>query len=98
MFHEKRYYVYILMNKSNTASYIGITSDLLKRIWQHKEKIVEGFTQKYNIWKLVYYETSDDPETAIAREKQLKRWSRTKKEALIKRHNPRLVDLSLAWN
>lgn len=86
------------MNKLHTVSYIGITSNLQKRLWQHREKIVEGFTQRYAIIKLVYYETYDDPETAIAREKQLKRWSRIKKEAIIKQLNPRLEDLSLAWN
>lgn len=95
---ERHYYVYILMNKSHTVSYIGITSNLQKRLWQHREKIVEGFTQRYAIVKLVYYETYNAPETAIAREKQLKRWSRIKKEALIKKLNPRLADLSLAWN
>ena len=95
---ERHYYVYFLMNKLHTTLYIGITSNLQKRLWQHQEKIAKGFTKKYNITKLVFNETYDDPETAIAREKQLKRWSRIKKEAIIKRLNPRLVDLSLAWN
>jgi len=94
---EKEYYVYILMNKWNTVSYIGITGSLLGRTWQHKQKVVKGFTEKYNINKLVYYEIFDNPEEAILREKQLKRWSRKKKVDLIKKQNPKFKDLSKNW-
>lgn len=91
---EKYYYVYILMNKWNTTSYIGITNSLSERIWQHRQKIVKGFTEKYNLNKLVYYEIFDSPDEAISREKQLKRWSRKKKVDLIKKQNIDFKDLS----
>jgi len=91
---EKHYYVYILMNKWKTTSYIGITSNLSGRIWQHKQKEVEGFTQKYNLDNLVYYEVFGTPLDAIAREKELKGWSRRKKVNLIQKTNPTLKDLS----
>lgn len=81
MEEEKEYYTYIMMNKWDTVSYIGITGNLLGRILSHKQKINKGFTEKYNINKLVYYETFDNPGDAIARKKQLKRW--TKKEGWI---------------
>jgi len=77
-----------MMNKWNTVSYIGITGKFSIRVWQHKQKVNEGFTKKYNINKLVYYETFDNPSDAIAREKQLKRWSRKKKVELIKKKYP----------
>jgi putative endonuclease len=85
--------VYILTNKRNTAFYIGVTSDLIKRIWQHREKLVEGFTRKYNIDKLVYYEVFDSIQEAIKREKQLKNWHREWKLDLIKSQNPEMRDL-----
>ena len=81
---EKEYYAYIMMNKWNTVSYIGITGELSGRVWQHKQKVNEGFTKKYNINKLVYYETFDNPGDAIAREKQLKRWNRKKKILILR--------------
>ncbi|RJR32153.1 GIY-YIG nuclease family protein [Candidatus Parcubacteria bacterium] len=90
----KTYYVYIMMNKWNTTSYIGVTSKLDERISQHKNKVVEGFTKKYNINKLVYYEPYDNVSDAITREKQLKKWSRKKKVDLIRKVNPKLNDLS----
>jgi len=92
---EKHFYIYILMNKGNTTSYIGVTGNLSERIWQHKQKTVEGFSSKYNLNKLVYYEIFEDVYEAISREKQLKRWSRNKKIILIKKINPRFADLSL---
>jgi len=92
---EKHFYIYILMNKGNTTSYIGVTGNLPERIWQHKQKTVEGFSSKYNLNKLVYYEIFEDVYEAISREKQLKRWSRNKKIILIKKINPRFADLSL---
>ena len=82
------YYVYILANKSNTVLYIGVTNDLIRRIYEHKEKLLDGFTQKYNVNKLVYYENTTDVKTAIEREKVLKKWSRKKKEWLSGLKNP----------
>ena len=77
--------------------YIGVTSNLQKRVWEHKNKVVKGFTEKYNVNKLVYYELTDSIETAINREKQLKRWHREWKINLIKEMNPEFKDLSLDW-
>jgi putative endonuclease len=65
----KSYYIYILTNKNNSVLYVGVTNDIVRRVWEHKSKLIEGFTKKYNIDKLVYYEKFDDPNTAIAREK-----------------------------
>ncbi|MCF8040349.1 MAG: GIY-YIG nuclease family protein [Desulfohalobiaceae bacterium] len=90
---EYRYYVYILSNKSATL-YIGITSDLKRRVSEHKQKIVPGFTKKYNIDRLVYYEETDDVQAAIRREKSIKGWKREKKVALIEELNPCWHDLS----
>ncbi|MDD5110225.1 MAG: GIY-YIG nuclease family protein [Patescibacteria group bacterium] len=91
---KKQFCIYIMMNQKNTTSYIGVTSDLTRRVWQHKQKLVEGFTKKYNLTKLVYFEVFDDPASAIEREKQLKKWSREKKVWLIKQLNPKFRDLS----
>jgi putative endonuclease len=82
-----------MTNKINTVLYTGVTSDLKKRIWEHKERIVKGFTEKYNINKLVYFEIFNDPENAILREKQIKAGSRNKKIKLIKEINPEWKDL-----
>ena len=81
---KKSYFVYILTNFEETTFYIGVTSNLQKRIWEHKNKVVEGFTEKYNVDRLVYYEQTEDVETALNREKQLKRWHRQWKINLIK--------------
>ena len=91
-----QYYVYILTNKSGTL-YVGFTNDIKKRLYQHRQKLVTGFTQKYNIDRLLYFETFGDPVSAIAREKQIKPWRRTKKLNLIKSHNLNLNDLSADW-
>ena len=88
------YYVYILTNKSNYVTYIGVTNDLEKRLYQHKNDIIEGFTKKYRVHKLVYFESSTDIRAAIAREKQLKGWSRAKKIALVNTMNPSWRDLA----
>ena len=88
------YYVYILTTKNNTALYIGITNDLRRRMFEHKSETIPGFTQKYHVHKLVYYETTSDPSVAIAREKQLKGWRRDKKIALIETKNPDWSDLT----
>ncbi|KKP32763.1 MAG: excinuclease ABC subunit C [Candidatus Staskawiczbacteria bacterium RIFOXYB2_FULL_32_9] len=90
---EKRGYIYILTNNTNTVSYTGITSNLQKRIFEHKEKLVEGFTKRYNVSKLVYFEQFDNIKDAIKREKQIKGGSRQDKINLIKSINPELVDL-----
>ena len=76
-------YVYILTNKVNSVLYIGVTNDLKRRVYEHKQEQIDGFTKKYHITKLVYFEHFSDPYTAISREKQLKRWTRVKKNALI---------------
>jgi putative endonuclease len=73
---KRQYYIYVMTNKSNKVIYIGVTNDLGRRIFEHKNKLVEGFTKKYNLMKLVYYEVTEDVESAIKREKQLKNWHR----------------------
>jgi putative endonuclease len=93
----KPYWVYILTNQNHTVLYIGITSELKQRIYQHKNKLTKGFTEKYNVEKLIYFEETTDPMSAIEREKQLKGWTRKKKENLIKRMNPEWNDLSLEF-
>ena len=90
---EKDYYVYILANKRNGTLYTGITSDLIKRVWEHKNKFVSGFTEKYGVDKLVYYEIFNDPENAIKREKRLKKYNRKWKLDLIEKTNPNWEDL-----
>lgn len=87
------YYVYILSNKSNNVLYIGITHSLIKRIYEHKNKFVKGFTSKYNVNKLVYFETVDDVIVAIEREKELKGWLRGRKIELVNSLNPKWNDL-----
>ena len=82
-----QYYVYIMTNKNNGVLYTGITNDLKRRVYEHREKFVSGFTGKYNVTKLVYYEILEDPENAILREKQIKAGSRQKKIDLIKSFN-----------
>ena len=92
----KEYYVYIMTNGVRTL-YIGVTNNLVRRVFEHKAKLGEGFTKKYNITLLVYYETVGDVLVAIAREKQLKSWRRSKKIALIESSNPQWKDFSLEW-
>ena len=92
----KEYYAYIMSNKSGTL-YTGITNDLERRVYQHKCKLIEGFTKKYNITRLVYIESTDDVTVAIAREKQIKGMLRNKKIELIKTLNPEWKDLSEDW-
>lgn len=86
------YYVYIMASESGTL-YIGFTSDLVRRVWEHKQNFVEGFTKKYHCHKIVYYEQGEDHDAVLAREKEIKKWRRSKKEALIKKLNPGWVDL-----
>jgi len=93
----KQYYVYIMTNKSRTL-YTGVTNDLERRVYEHKQKLVPGFTSKYNITRLVYFETTEDIRAAIEREKQIKGWLRSKKVALIESENPEWRDLSVGWS
>jgi putative endonuclease len=90
------YYVYLLTNRSRTL-YTGVTNDLTRRVYEHRQKMVPGFTQKYNIDRLVYFEESADVRDAIAREKQIKGWTRAKKIVLIESMNPEWQDLSEGW-
>ena len=90
------YYVYIMTNRSDTL-YTGVTNDLQRRVYEHKQKLLDGFTKKYNIDMLVYYEDTDDVEAAIWREKQIKGWRRSKKIELIESMNPQWRDLSDGW-
>jgi putative endonuclease len=91
---NKQYYVYILTNPSYTTLYTGITSDLTRRVYEHKGKTIRGFTTKYNVYKLVYYEVYDNADSAILREKQIKAGSRRNKIDLIEKMNPEWYDLS----
>ena len=91
-----QYYVYIMTNKSGTL-YTGVTNDLGRRVYEHKNGLFPGFTRKYKIHRLVYFEPTSDVEAAIAREKQIKSWRRAKKVALIRSLNPEWKDLSAEW-
>jgi putative endonuclease len=93
---SKEYYVYIMTNKSRTL-YTGVTNNLMRRVYEHKNKLVPGFASKYNIKKLVYFESTSDINQAILKEKQIKGWLRVKKIALIESANPRWKDLSEEW-
>jgi len=88
------YSIYIMTNKTNSVLYIGVTNELRRRVKEHKNGQIEGFTQKYKLHKLVYYENFSDVNMAIAREKQLKGWTRVKKERLIENMNPEWNDFS----
>jgi putative endonuclease len=90
---KRHYYVYIMTNKYHNVFYIGMTNDLVGRVYQHKEKLVEGFTRRYNLTKFVYYEMAATAESAVTREKQLKSGSRQDKVDLIKVVNPKWIDL-----
>ena len=92
------YYVYILSNWCDSVLYIGVTNNLVRRLYEHRNGLADGFTKKYNVHKLVYYEYTNDVRSAIEREKQLKGWTRAKKNALIVRQNPQWLDLSLEWD
>ena len=92
----RQYYIYIMTNGVGTL-YVGMTNDLMLRILQHKDKLVEGFSKKNSITMLVYYEATNDIVAAISREKQLKRWSSSEKIALVESTNPQWSDLSAEW-
>lgn len=86
-------YVYIITNKTHSTLYIGVSHDLKKRMWEHKNKIIEGFSKRYNLNKLVYFEHYEDYEAAANRERRLKKWNRAWKERLINEANPKWNDL-----
>ncbi len=90
------YYVYILTNKSGTL-YTGVTNNLERRVYEHKNKFIDGFTKKYDLTRLVYFEEASDINSAISREKQIKGWLRKKKIELIRSLNPRWLDLAQEW-
>ncbi len=89
----KNYYVYILASKRNGTLYIGVTNNLLRRVYEHKNGLLEGFTKKYKVTRLVYYEVYQDVQQAILREKRMKKWKREWKINLIERENPEWEDL-----
>ena len=92
------YYAYILTNWNNKVMYIGMTNNPERRLYEHRHHLADGFTNQYNVNKLVYYESTTDVKAAIAREKQLKGWLRAKKNALVETTNPTRQDLSKHWN
>ena len=92
------YFVYILSNWNDSVLYIGVTGNLPRRLYEHRNHLVDGFSSKYNTEKLVYFEETSDVNSAIAREKQLKGWTRKKKNELIIRVNPEWKDLSAHWD
>lgn len=92
----KQYFVYIMANNAK-MTYIGVTNDLKRRVYQHKEKLIPGYTAKYNLTQLIYFETTSDIKSAILREKQMKGWLRARKIDLINEHNPGWKDLSQDW-
>ncbi|MGN0560484.1 MAG: GIY-YIG nuclease family protein, partial [Candidatus Fimenecus sp.] len=87
------YYVYILTNKTDKVMYIGVTNDIVRRVYEHRNHMIDGFTAKYNVTKLVYVESAPDVRDAIQREKQLKGWTRAKKNALVETVNPKWEDM-----
>jgi putative endonuclease len=87
------YYVYVLASRIGSTLYIGVTNDLVRRVYEHKSGVAEGFTKRHNVKRLVYFECFDDIEQAIHREKRLKKWTRAWKIALIEKHNPNWIDL-----
>jgi len=90
----KHYFVYILTNQNNNVIYVGVTNDLVRRIHEHKNKLVDGFTKKYNVDKLVYFEYTTDVYAALEREKEIKKWRREKKNKLVETENPEWKDLT----
>lgn len=91
--YVKTYFVYIVASDKNGTIYIGVTNNLAKRIWEHKNEVADGFTSKYSVKKLVYYEDYSEIELAIRREKRLKKWERKWKLELIEKNNPQWLDL-----
>jgi putative endonuclease len=94
---HRTYYVYLITNWNNKVLYTGVTNNLERRIYQHRNKLIKGFTEKYNVSKLVYFEQSNDINSAIMREKEIKRWRREKKNTLVESINKKWEDLSKRW-
>jgi len=94
---NKTYYVYLLTNWNNKVLYIGVTNNLQRRLYEHQHKLIKGFTEKYNLNKLVYFEQTNDIHTAITREKEIKKWRREKKNNLVESKNKTWQDLSRQW-
>ena len=94
----KQYFIYILTNWNNKVIYTGVTNNLVRRVYEHKNKLLDGFTKKYNLSKLVYFEQSNDIISAIAREKEIKKWRREKKNKLVESMNPSWKDLPNEFN
>ncbi|MGN1306283.1 MAG: GIY-YIG nuclease family protein [Faecousia sp.] len=92
-----QYYVYFLTNRTNSVLYVGVTNNLQRRLYEHKNELADGFTKRYHVHKLVYFETTTDVKAAIGREKQIKSWSRARKNSLVETMNPKWEDLSLNW-
>jgi putative endonuclease len=92
---DRHYYVYVLTNWNNRVIYIGVTNDLERRVFEHKNKLVKGFTEKYNVNKLVYFEETSDVNAALTREKEIKKWRREKKDALVTNSNPQWTELKI---
>lgn len=90
----KTYYVYLLTNWNHRVMYVGVTNDLKRRLYEHKNKLIEGFSEKYNLNKLVYFEETQDVHTAITREKEIKKWRREKKNQLVNQINKEWQDLN----
>ena len=93
----KDYYVYILTNEHGNVMYVGVTNDLARRLYEHRQELADGFTKRYHVHKLVYFEQTSSIEAAIAREKELKGWTRGKKNPLVETMNPVWRDLSEDW-
>jgi len=97
MNNNSKFYVYILANKNNRVLYVGVTNNLPRRLFEHKNKLIEGFTEKYNVNKLIYFEETENIKSAILREKEIKKWRREKKENLKNTINSEWKDLSDEW-
>ncbi|MGD8780845.1 MAG: GIY-YIG nuclease family protein [Ignavibacteria bacterium] len=93
--NPKTYYIYLLTNWNNKVIYVGMTNDLQRRIYEHKNKLIDGFTKKYNVDKLVYYEYTNDVNSAITREKEIKKWRREKKNKLVESKNPKWEEITI---
>jgi putative endonuclease len=94
---EHQYFVYLLTNWNHKVIYVGVTNNLIRRVYEHKHKLIEGFTKKYNVGKLVYFEETSDVVAALTREKEIKKWRREKKDNLVVSVNPDWQDLSAEW-
>ncbi len=92
---QNTFYVYILTNKYNNVMYVGVTNNLTRRLYEHKNELIDGFTKRYHVHKLVFYESTGDPVSAIAREKEIKGWTRDKKNTLVESKNPNWEEITI---